>query len=223
LDKSLIVACDCDLVTYEKILETTGDLEKVGAYKIGFELGLQHSLQRVVEITRHYTGKPLIYDHQAAGTDISEIGKRLMGITRDVGFDSIIFKPRQNKIANFREHIKFAHDFGLEVMAVGKMTDEEDSSYRDIGKMLDIYKVAAEEGVLDFCVPGNDIKFLDVLKSEHKNENAVYYPIGIGIQGGKIEAVLESLDGSSVHPIVGRSIYAAQSIRQATLKLISKL
>ena len=63
---SLIPSCDVDLPDFERLVKDTADLPGIGAYKLGFELGLAYSLPRVVEVARQYTDKPMIYDHQKA-------------------------------------------------------------------------------------------------------------------------------------------------------------
>ena len=90
LKRSIIPSCDTDLLDYRRILESTVDLEKVGAYKIGLELGLRYGLPRVVELAWQYTGKPLIYDHQKAGTDTPDTAGKFARIVRDAGFDAVI-------------------------------------------------------------------------------------------------------------------------------------
>ena len=96
-DRSIIPACDFDILKFGEVVKATGDIEGVGGYKIGFVLGLTHGLQYVVEVARKHTDKPLIYDHQKAGTDIPEMGKEYAKLCKEAGIDAVIFFPvKQN-------------------------------------------------------------------------------------------------------------------------------
>ena len=93
-ERSIIPACDVPLDSYERIVRDTTDVDGVGAYKVGFELGLGYGLPRVVELTRKYNGKPIIYDHQKAGTDIPDTGKNFARTMKNAGVDAVIFFPQ---------------------------------------------------------------------------------------------------------------------------------
>ena len=43
-ERSIIPACDVPLDLYERIVRDTADVDGVGAYKVGFELGLSCGL-----------------------------------------------------------------------------------------------------------------------------------------------------------------------------------
>ncbi|HID72957.1 TPA: hypothetical protein EYP38_03360, partial [Candidatus Micrarchaeota archaeon] len=71
MDRSVIPACDVGFKEYVEIVKATADIEKIGAYKVGISF-LDVGLKAVVDATRKHTDKPVIYDHQKAGTDIPE-------------------------------------------------------------------------------------------------------------------------------------------------------
>ena len=98
-NRSVIPACDvATLEQFEALVQQTADIPGIGGYKIGFELGLGYGLPRVVEIARKHTQKPLIYDHQKAGTDIPEIGSNFAGVMRRAGIEAAILFPQARTI-----------------------------------------------------------------------------------------------------------------------------
>src|SRR3989344_1534313 len=92
--KSIVPACNVSLDLYERIVKETANLDSLGAYYVGFELGLMHGLPRVVELTRKYSSKPIIYDHQKAGTDIPDTGRNFAKTMKNAGVDAVIFFPQ---------------------------------------------------------------------------------------------------------------------------------
>lgn len=93
--RSVIPACDVPtLEEFEEIVKETADVEGIGGYKVGLELGLSYGLGRVVEVARKYTAKPIIYDHQKAGTDIPDTGKNFAEVCKRAGVDAVILFPQ---------------------------------------------------------------------------------------------------------------------------------
>ena len=62
-DRSIIPACDVDFGVFRNIVRETGDIERVGGYKLGVAF-LDVGLIAAVQAAREHTDKPLIYDHQ---------------------------------------------------------------------------------------------------------------------------------------------------------------
>src|SRR4051812_4749951 len=91
--RSIIPACDVDFAQFERILRETANIPEIGAYKIGAALALSEGLRSVVKIARKYTQKPLIYDHQKAGTDIPDTGKQFASTIKSCGIDAVILFP----------------------------------------------------------------------------------------------------------------------------------
>lgn len=213
---SLIPACDTrDLNVFEELVKQTSNVDGIGGYKIGFMLGLTHSLPKVVEIARKYTDKPLIYDHQKAATDIPDTAKEFMAINRDAGINSVILFPHTGPETE-RAWIYRAMDNGLGVIVGGIMTHpgylvSEGGFIIDEGA-LRIYKIAAQAGVTDFVVPGTKPEMIkkadEVVKAEGVSPK--FYPPGFGAQGSDVTAVKLVL-GKSWYPIVGRGILQAKN------------
>ena len=75
-NKSVIVAADVrNLIALERLAEAMVGVPGIGAFKLGFTLGLQDLARAANVIKRKLGGDfPIIYDHQKAGNDIPETG-----------------------------------------------------------------------------------------------------------------------------------------------------
>ena len=225
--KSIIIACDVDDVRLlRKIVETTCKIEGVGGYKIGFSLGLSYGLPKVVEIVRKYSDKPIIYDHQKAGTDIPEMGEKFAKVCENAGVDAIILFPQSGPETE-KAWIEAAKKEGLGVIVGGlmthrKYTDEEGGWIRK-DKILEIYLLAADLGVTDFVVPGNRPDDIKRIKEalEERGTSPVFYAPGFIAQGGKISEAAKI--AGNWHAIVGRGIYQAKDIEAATKEIVSQI
>ena len=224
---SIIPSCDTSIETYKSVLKETHDLECVGAYKVGFVLGCVEGLRRVFDITREYTDKMIIYDHQKGGTDNPDMGRKFARTVRRSGIDTIILFPFSGPEVE-RKWIAEAALEGLNVIVGGLMTHPKflrsEGGYIADEAMADIYLNAARLGVRDFVVPGNKLRATKTIKDliDQEVENAVFYGVGFGSQGGKISDAAKVL-GKSWHAIVGGEIYNAEDIRKTTLDLASQL
>ncbi len=226
-DKSIIPACDVPLEVYERILENTGDIDKIGGYKIGIALALNYGLPDIVKVAKEYTDKPIIYDHQKAGTDIPDMGEKFAKVCENAGVDAIILFPQSGPETE-KAWIEAAKKEGLGVIVGGlmthrKYTDEEGGWIRK-DKILEIYLLAADLGVTDFVVPGNKPDDIKRIKEtlEERGISPTFYAPGFVAQGGEISDAAK-VAGKNWHAIVGRGIYESENIRQAALEYTSKL
>lgn len=227
-EKSVIIACDVSLELYEKIVKETKDIEGIGGYKIGFMLGLNYGLPKIVELTRKWTEKPIIYDHQKAGTDLPHTGKGFARVCKKAGIDAVIFFPQAGPETE-KAWIEAAKEEGLGVIVGGSMTHPKykrsEGGYIADEAVLEIYLLAAELGVNDFVVPGNkpeEIKIIKELLEKRGLKNPVFYAPGFIAQGGEISEATK-IAGNNWHAIVGRGIYQAEDIKSAALEYTSKL
>src|SRR3989338_4529684 len=155
------------LEQFETLVQQTGDIDGIGAYKLRFELGLGYGLPKVVETARKHTNKPLIYDHQKAGTDIPDTGKNFAKVVKKSGIDTVIFFPQAGPETE-RAWIYHALDQGLKVIVGGRMTHpayavSEGGFITDEGA-LDMYRIAARAGINNFVVPGNKPEIIEQVK-----------------------------------------------------------
>lgn len=221
--KSIIPACDCDAQKYEELVKVTSDLEGIGGYKLGFVLALSIGLPRAVEIARRYTNKPLIYDHQKAGTDIPDTGKAFADVCKNAGISAVILFPQAGPETE-RAWIDFALNENLGVIVGGLMTHKKyvrsDGGYIADDAVVEIYENAAGLGVNDFVVPGNNpeaIKKIRVML-EREHSHPVFYSPGFVVQGGSVSDAVKAA-GEHYHAIVGRAIYGAKDMRAAAGEL----
>jgi orotidine-5'-phosphate decarboxylase len=227
-DKSVIPACDVEGIDqYEELVKQTADVSGIGGYKVGFELGYSFGLPRVVEVTRKHTNKPIILDHQKAGTDIPDTGKNFARTMKKAGVDAVIFFPQAGPETE-RAWIYHALDYGLKVIVGGRMTHpayavSEGGFITDEGA-LEMYRIAARAGVSNFVVPGNKPDVIKTVRDVVEAEGVVpvFYAPGFIAQGGKIEDAAR-VAGDRFHGIVGRGIYSAKDMRAAAIEHTSQL
>jgi orotidine-5'-phosphate decarboxylase len=227
-DRSVIPACDVEtLEQFEELVKQTADVDGIGGYKIGFELGLGFGLPAVVAAARKHTDKPIIYDHQKAGTDIPDTGKNYAKLMKRSGVDTVIFFPQAGPETE-RAWIYHALDNGLNVIVGGRMTHpayavSEGGFITDEGA-LDMYRIAARAGVNNFVVPGNKPGVIKQVKDvvEAEGVSPVFYAPGFVAQGGKIEDATK-IAGDRFHGIVGRGIYQAKDMHAAAVEHTSQL
>jgi len=227
-DRSVIPACDVEtLEQFEELVKQTTDVPGIGGYKIGFELGLGFGLPAVVAAARKYTNKPIIYDHQKAGTDIPDTGKKYAELMKKSGVNAVIFFPQAGPETE-RAWIYHAFDNGLDVVVGGRMTHpayavSEGGFITDEGA-LDMYRIAARAGVNNFVVPGNKPEVIKQVREvvEAEGVSPVFYAPGFVAQGGKIEDAAKAA-GDKFHGIVGRGIYQAKDMHAAAVEHTSQL
>lgn len=226
-EKSVIVACDVSLELYEKIVRETKDIDGVGGYKVGFMLGLNYGLPKIVELTRKYTEKPIIYDHQKAGTDIPETGKGFAGVCKKAGIDAVILFPQAGPETE-KAWIEAAKEENLGIIVGGSMTHPKykrsEGGYIADEAVLEIYLLAAEMGITDFVVPGNKPEDIKIIKDslEKRGVKPTFYAPGFIAQGGEISEAAK-VAGNNWHAIIGRGIYRAEDIKKTALEYTSKL
>jgi orotidine-5'-phosphate decarboxylase len=222
-ERSIVPACDVHLPQFEKLLRETHNIPEIGAYKIGAVLGLTEGLRTVAELARKFTDKPLIYDHQKAGTDIPDTGKSFASALKKCGIDALILFPFSGPETQ-RSWIRAAQDVGLSVIVGAQMTHSHflasEGGYIDDDAIRAILLNAAQEHVRDYVVPGNKPEVIHRIRTIllEAGVDPVFYAPGFIAQGGTISAAGEAA-GPSWHAIVGRAIYDASNIREATLQL----
>lgn len=227
-DRSIIPACDFQtLEELDDLVKNTYQVEGIGGYKIGFELGLGYGLKEVVTIIRKYTNKPIIYDHQKAGTDIPDTGKNFAQVCKRNGVDTVIFFPQAGPETE-RAWIYHALNENLFVIIGGRMTHpayakSEGGFITDEGA-FEIYRIAAKAGINNFVVPGNKLEVIEEVKKVIINEKVepIFYSPGFIAQGGKLSDTAK-VAGNKFHPIVGRGIYRASDKNAAAKEVCSLL
>lgn len=227
-EKSIIPACDVESIEkFEELVMNTAPVPGIGGYKVGFGLALAYGLPKVMEVVRKHTDKPVIYDHQKAGTDILDTGKNFAQVCKKSGVDAVILFPQAGPETE-RAWIYHALDNDLKVIVGGRMTHpgyavSEGGFISDEGA-LDMYRIAARAGVTNFVVPGNKPDVIQAVREavEAEGVKGVFYAPGFVAQGGKI-ADTTKVAGDSWHAIVGRGIYSASDMKKAAEEHTSQL
>lgn len=229
-DNSVVVAADVKTPTqYTNLVIATSSVDGISGYKVGLNLALEMGLPRLVEQTRDYTRKLVIYDHQKAGNDIPAMGSEFADVCRRAGVDAVILFPFASRVTEI-DWIKAAQDAGLGVLVGGHMTQPEflasEGGFIDNGAPDRIYTIAAEMGVTNFVVPGNKVEYVRHYRNLLEgiigpNKFSLYAP-GFITQGGEISEFAKEA-GNRWHAIVGSAIYKAEDQTAAAKLATSQL
>ncbi len=234
-ERGIIPACDVPLEDAEKIFQATADIDGVVAYKIPAVSG-RKGWETWVQTARKYTSKPLIYDHQKAGTDIPDTGREFMKDLKASGFDAVILFPLSGPSTQW-EWIHSAFENDMEVFVGGEMTHPRykvsEGGYINDEAMTRTYVLGAKAGVNNFIVPGNKPDRIAFYKSAIEEAVPGIQPSfgspGLVAQGGKISDATK-VAGKRWFGIVGRGVYfedpamrTVENMRKAALEHVSQL
>ncbi len=233
LKRSIVPACDvASLEKLGELVEATDGVEGIGGYKIGFSLGLRFGLPAAVKAIRALSGKPIVYDHQKAGTDIPDTGELFAKTCKESGVDAVIFFPEAGPATQVA-WTKAAQQAGLGVI-IGTELSSERFLQSDGGYIVDeapmrALDIAARMGVTDFVVPGNKPDKIRAYREAAEKilgaNNFAFHSPGFLAQGGDLGEGAKAA-GGNFHAIVGRAIYNAGTkaqMREAAEKLAQKL
>jgi orotidine-5'-phosphate decarboxylase len=225
-NRSVIPACDVVyLEDLERLVDATCDIEGIGAYKIGFGLGLRYGLPVICESIHEWTKLPIIYDHQKAATDTPHTGELFAKTCKDAGVDAVILFPQAGPETE-RAWINVCKDEKLGVIVGGEMTHpgytKSSGGWIDDASIEKIYTIAKDAGIRDFVVPGNKPDKIREYAGLLKGCKPVFYSPGLVAQGGEITESAKAA-GERWHAIVGRGIYGANDMAAAARELVSKL
>ncbi len=233
LSRSVIPACDVSgLEELGEIAEATAEVPGIGAYKVGLELAIPFGLLRVVQAIKERSKLPIIYDHQKGGTDIPDLGPKFARAVRASGVDAVILFPFGGA-ATAEKWIRACQEEGLVVLVGGHMTQpkflESEGGFIANSGPEAIYRLAAENGVTNFVVPGNKTDFVlryrEVLQGVLGMDNFTLYTPGFIGQGGNLSET-GKVAGDRWHAIVGGAIYNAEGVegmRKAALEITSQI
>jgi len=240
--RKIIPACDVPLNRLEDIVESTHDLDIIGGYKIGISY-LAVGILSAVNIIRRHTDKPIIYDHQKAGTDIPYTSEIFMDVMVDAGISHVIIFPQAGPFTQF-SWTKAAQERGLIPIVGVSMTHpgylsndnaelhlkflnikkEDCAGYIRSDAVYSIMEIAREMGVNNFVVPGNKPDLI----LDYKNyilssgmEDFTFWSPGLIVQGGSPGLASVSA-GQNWNMIIGRKLYNSADIRKEIIS-ISKL
>lgn len=176
-----------DLAAACRIAEAVGGLDAVSGFKVGFGLALAHGLPTVAASLGTYTSKPLIYDHQKAGTDIPDTGDLFARTVREAGIDEVILFPQAGPVV-LQAWVASCMAQGLKVIVGGLMTHRgyvrSEGGFIDDGAIVQMYRLAHAEGVRAFVVPLTRPAQTRAIVEEAALDGCEFYSPGYGAQGG---------------------------------------
>lgn len=236
--RSIMVAADVnDFSELARLVEATVDVSGVSSYKLGFlmaMLGLKQATDIIRDVAEKFGKNPvIIYDHQKAGTDIPDMGKKFARMIKHTGVDAVILFPFAGP-ATQRVWTEECQAAQLGVLTGGVMTHanflKSEGGYIDDDAVLKIYELAVNLGVNHFVVPGTKINWvkrirelLDGLISE--GEYVLNAP-GFIKQDGIISECGQ-VAGNEWHAIVGSAIYekmaSIDDMREAVTAVSSQI
>lgn len=232
--RSVIVALDIpDADACGQLAWAVKGVAKIGGFKFGFVPGLR-GLDRAVAKVQHGFGRDtaIIYDPQKGATDIPEMGKKFAREMKHAGCHAVILFPLAGPETQ-TQWTKACQDVGLRVLIGGMMTHPQflasEGGYISDDAPERIFRLACNQGVTDFVVPGNKVKWVEklrgILVEELGEGNFVLYAPGFIKQGGDISECGKAA-GANFHAIVGSAIYERTTSKDmciAAMQSTSKL
>lgn len=231
---SVIVALDAQTQgTNLDVVCAVADLPGVSGFKVGFGLGYD-GLADMNKLIRYRCGPDtvIVHDHQKAGTDIPKTGVLFAKQVKRAGCDAAILFPQAGP-ATQRAWTRACLDEGLRPIIGLAMTHAEffvsEGGYIADDAPERAFRLACEQGVRDFVVPGTKIAWVQRLRSvlveELGDGNFDLYAPGFISQGGDITECGVAA-GPRFHAIVGSAIYkqsCRKKMRSAAELVTSKL
>ncbi|MBF0545472.1 MAG: hypothetical protein HQM08_13610 [Candidatus Riflebacteria bacterium] len=177
-----------DIVKMENLIREINDHPFVYGYKVGFSLGLTYGLPKIVETIRKYTKKPVIYDHQKAGTDIPDTGSVFAEVMKNAGLEEVIIFPQAGPVTE-DSWIDALIAKSLKVIVGGVMTHksflQSEGGFISDSGVEQIYSAAIKKGVTSFVVPLTKGGLVEnLLQKIPFPTNSEFYSPGFGKQGG---------------------------------------
>ncbi|HJW97155.1 MAG TPA: phosphoribosyltransferase family protein [archaeon] len=218
IDRGIWPACDfTDLELYKNLLEVTADLDKVSGVKVSSLLAKEHSLGKIVEVTKKIApNKKIINDHQKAGSDIAEMVYKQVQQDARLGCDATIIFPVQGGTEALLAGIHSGYEHGINVIVGSHMTHHgflrEDGGCATLEDCERFYKIAGSKGIRNFVMPGTFPEYIRHYREMLANMEVAPICIdspGLVQQGGNIsEGGMAA--GKYYNGIVGRYIYEVE-------------
>jgi orotidine-5'-phosphate decarboxylase len=155
--RQIIPALDVtNLEAADRLAARVGGHPAVYGFKLGFGLGLTYGLPAVVEALRRHSDRPVIYDHQKAGTDIPDTGALFARVMEQAGVDEVILFPQAGP-ETLRAWVEALHAAGRTVIVGGAMTHkaylQSEGGFVVDSAATEIYRLAFALGVRRFVMP----------------------------------------------------------------------
>ncbi|MDO8513506.1 MAG: hypothetical protein Q7S37_03310 [bacterium] len=160
----IAIACDVESEEVTVLVKATHQVPGVSAFKVGITLsGGNEGLKRKVGRIKAITNKPIVYDHQKAGTDIPQMGVKFAKMLKAAGVDEVILFPLAGPTTQIA-WTEACREAGLEVLVGAHMTHAQflvcEGGYIADDAPERIFRLAVGLGVRNFVVPGNKVEFV---------------------------------------------------------------
>ena len=217
----VIPALDSDkLYDILRTVELSTNIDGIVGYKVGLTLAMRLGLPNAVSALREVTDLPIIYDHQKAGADVPDMGKKFCQLAADSGVSGLVLFPLAGPRA-VDAFVGSALDAGMFPLVGGDLplTDYNASGGGYvIDDVLDkIFRRAITLGAEHFIVPGNTAEKISYHAKwlRTKTAKASLVIPGIGALGGNIPDCFAAAGGCSAYAVIGRAIYGAADPAEA--------
>jgi orotidine-5'-phosphate decarboxylase len=202
-----------DVTDEKKALEIARDVEgQVAAIKVGYPLILAAGLNVICKIA---TFAPVIADLKVA--DIPNTNKLICEQVFEAGAEAIIvhgFTGRDSLDAC----IEVADEHGGMIFVVSEMSHPGGLDFlQPLAESIAL--MALNAGAFGIVAPATRPESIEALREIVGSDFSIISP-GVGVQGGK---ALDAIKAGADYVIVGRSIYNAESPKDAIKKILSEV
>ena len=240
----IIVACDfINLERLGSVIGHVDNIEGVVGYSIGPTYSADNSLNNVFRCMSSMTGKPILYNHQAAGSGSPAIMGDFVSMVSGVGFSGAVITPYAGPDASMKLISKL-REKNVEPIVCGSDNvldltegDSLDRGEDRIGYLHDnapylMFRDGAEFGADNFFLPAarpSEIPHFkaaveDGIKRSGRKSDPSFIVFGIGRQGGSLEPALMALgDVKRKYALIGDAVYNAADIRKAAEEFCRKI
>ena len=163
--------------------------------------------------------KPVVYDHQKAGTDIPQTGKDFAKLCCESGVDAAILFPHAGP-ATLEAWTDALLEAGIVPIIGAVMTHPKylasEGGFIVDGAEQEIYRACLRKGVGHFVLPATKPAHAILLKNEVGRSGSPIPTVltpGIGRQRADVALVRQHLSGLNWSPIIGSAIYGSDDPR----------
>lgn len=202
-----------DVTSREDALRITEEVrESVDAVKVGYPLVLAAGLEIIKELAKL---APIIADFKVA--DIPNTNRLICEQVFKAGADAVIVQGFTGR-DSLKACLEVASEYGKDVFVVSEMSHPGGNEY--LGPVAEaIATMAAEAGAFGIVAPATRPERVKKIRKIIGDRLTIISP-GVGAQGGKASDVISA---GADWVIVGRSIYNAESPKEAACKVAEEI
>jgi orotidine-5'-phosphate decarboxylase len=213
MEKKTHMILALDVTSREDALRITKDVrESVDAVKVGYPLVLATGLEIIKELAKL---APIIADFKVA--DIPNTNRLICDQVFQAGADAVIVQGFTGR-DSLEACLEVASEYGKDVFVVSEMSHPGGTEY--LGPVAEaIATMAAEAGAFGIVAPATRPERVKKIRKIIGDKLTIISP-GVGAQGGKASDVISA---GADWVIVGRSIYSAESPKEAACKVAEEI